>query len=165
MMKGKVKIPKLNRVTVVSVICALLGVILLVFTGGADTDTSDNAEYASVISYTEKLEDRVKTLCLAVDGVDEVSVLLTMESGSEFVYADNIKEDVNGQDSRSYTSDYLIIEKDDGTAPVVTCEIYPRIRGVAVVCNGGDKPALQKKLTELISAALGISSGRIRISA
>ena len=33
--------------------------------------------------------------------------------------------------------------------------------GVAVVCNGGDKPALQHSLTELISTALGISYNRV----
>ncbi len=163
-MKVKLKGFKLNRVTVITVICAVLGLALLLFTGG-DGEKEESAEYRSVISYTEKLERRVEEICLAVDGIDKVDVLLTLESGSEFVYADNIKDESIGEGGRSYTSDYLIIEKDDGTAPVLVSEIYPRIRGVAVVCNGGDKPAVQKKLTELLSAALGISAGRIRISA
>ena len=159
----KIKGFKLNRVTVVTVICTVIGLVLLLFAGGDGKETEDD-DYKSIVSYTEKLEERVEKICLAVDGIDEVSVLLTLESGSEFVYADNIKDEtVNG--GRSYTSDYLIIEKDDGIAPVLACEIYPKIRGVAVVCNGGDKPAVQKKLTELLSAALGISAGKIRISA
>ena len=163
-MKGKLKGFKPSRVTVITVICAVIGLILLLFSGGGAEKKTDNDDYRSVVSYTEKLENRVRELCLSVEGVNEVSVLLTLESGSEFVYADNIKDE-SREDGRSYTSDYIIIEKDDGTSPVVTCEIYPKIRGVAVVCNGGDKPALQKKLTELLSAALGISSGKIRISA
>lgn len=159
----KIKGFKFNRVTVVTVICTVIGLGLLLFAGG-DGKEAEDEDYRSVISYTEKLEARVEKICLAVDGIEKADVLLTLESGSEFVYADNIKDEtVNG--GRSYTSDYLIIEKDDGTAPVLACEIYPKIRGVAVVCNGGDKPAVQKKLTELLSAALGISAGKIRISA
>ncbi|MBQ6789031.1 MAG: hypothetical protein IJO81_02455 [Clostridia bacterium] len=163
-MKGKLKGFKPSRVTVITVICAVIGLVLLLFSGGGAEKKTDNDDYRSVVSYTEKLENRVSELCLSVEGVNEVSVLLTLESGSEFVYADNIKDE-SREGGRSYTSDYIIIEKDDGTSPVVTCEIYPKIRGVAVVCNGGDKPAVQKKLTELLSAALGISAGKIRISA
>ena len=163
-MKGKIQKIKLNRVTLMTVACAVLGVALLLFSGGGAEKDTENDDYSSVISYTEKLEDRVRELCMSVDGIDEVSVLLTLDSGSELVYADNVRDE-SRDGTRSYASDYIIIEKDDGTSPVVTCEIYPKIRGVAVVCNGGDRPAVQKKLTELLSAALGISAGKIRISA
>ena len=162
-MKLNLKGLKPNRVTVITVICAVVGLILLVFAGGGEDKKAEADDYRSVISYTEKLEARVEKICLAVDGIEKADVLLTLESGSEFVYADNVKDE-SRDGGRSYTSDYILIENDDGSAPVLACEIYPKIRGVAVVCNGGDKPAVQKKLTELLSAALGISTGKIRIS-
>ncbi len=165
-MKKLDEILKNKKPFIVITVTAVVGVCLLLFAnvGGGEAE-SDGTEYQSVVSYTEKLEDRVKAICLAVDGVDDVTVLLTLESGSEYIYADNVTEDKHSDSSWGYTSDYLIIEKGDGTAPVPVMEIYPKVRGVAVVCNGGDGAVLQKKLTELISAALGIPSSRIKISA
>lgn len=147
------------------VVAAALGLILLLF----PTDKKETAEgitstSVEVTSYTEKLETRVRDICLAVEGVDKVSVLLTLESGSEYVYADNIKEEKHKEGSSGYTSDYLLVDSGDGEAPVLVREIYPRIRGVAVVCTGGDDAVMQKKLTELLSAALGLSANRIKIS-
>lgn len=149
----------------VLVLPLLIGGILLLFPARDDeAEDTVGADLATVISYTEKLEERIRQLCLAVEGVERASVLVTLESGSEFIYADNVTEE-SGADFGKYTSDYLIIDNGSGTSPVLVSEIYPRIRGVAVVCDGGDEPTLQKKLTEMLSAALGISSGRIKIGA
>lgn len=145
------------------VLLGTCGIFLILFPIGKDSpEASENT--VSVTSYTEQLERRIRDLCLAVEGVDKVEVLLTLESGSEYVYADNIKEEREQGKSWSYTSDYLIVNNGNGTSAVPVTEIYPKIRGVAVVCNGGGSASLQKKLTELLSAALGISAGRIKIS-
>ena len=145
------------------VICAVIGTALILFPFGEETSGEEEG-VMTVSSYTEKLEERVRELCLVVDGVDDVEVLLTLESGSEYVYADNIKEEREDGKAWSYTSDYLIVNNGNGTEAVLVTEIYPKIRGVAIVCNGGGSAALQKKLTELLSAALGIPSSRIKIT-
>ena len=145
------------------IVCGVIGLILIVFPFDRDSSETENGKI-TVTSYTEKLENRVKDLCLAVDGVEKVEVLLTLESGSEFIYADNIKEEREEGKSWSYASDYLIVNNGNGTSAVPVTEIYPKIRGVAVVCNGGGSATLQKKLTELLSAALGIPASRIKIT-
>lgn len=156
---------KSKKQIILIAVLMLSGFALMIFPLGEGTaERESTSDYAEVTSYTEKLEKRIREMCLSVDGVKEACVLVTLESGSEYVYADNITEQKSADTSHSYTSDYLIVEGNDGTSPVVVKEIYPKIRGVAVVCNGGDSPVLQKKLTELLSAALGISSGRIKIS-
>lgn len=141
----------------------LIGILLIIFpTGdGKKENTEDVDDYFRVSSYTESLEERIRQLCLSVDGIDNVSVLLTLESGTEHVYADNVKETTGS--SNSYSSDYLVINNGSGTEPVPITEIYPKIRGVAVVCDGGDEATVQVKLTELLSAALGLASSRIKI--
>ena len=59
-----------------------------------DRASSDSASetqaYYSVRFYTESLEERIETLCCQVAGVKEAHVLLTLEGGSEYVYAENI---------------------------------------------------------------------------
>ena len=76
------------------IVCGVIGLILIVFPFDRDSSETENGKI-TVTSYTEKLENRVKDLCLAVDGVEKVEVLLTLESGSEFIYADNLKEAVD----------------------------------------------------------------------
>ena len=75
------------------VICAVIGTALILFPFGEETSGEEEG-VMTVSSYTEKLEERVRELCLAVDGVDDVEVLLTLESGSEYVYADNINQNI-----------------------------------------------------------------------
>ena len=42
--------------------------------------------------------------------------------------------------------------------------IIPQVRGVAIVCDGGNSATVRKTLTELVSAALGISTARISVA-
>ncbi len=114
--------------------------------------------------YTEFLEEKIQKLCLGITGIYKAEVLLTLDTSSEYVYAANSSE-VNETDRTSVTKDYLIIDNSDGDGEtVMVSEIYPRIRGVAVVCTGGDSSEVQQKVTELLGAALGLSSARIKVA-
>ena len=145
-------------------ILAAVGVLLIMFPKGDGEEKVHKSDtYVQITTYTEKLEEKIRSLCSAVDGAGNVCVLVTLECSSEFVYADNRTESVDSAGS-SYSSDYLIIEDKNGSSPVTLTEIYPKIRGVAVVCDGGDVPTVRSKLTNLLSAALGISTGRISVS-
>jgi stage III sporulation protein AG len=90
------------------------------------------------------MEERIETLCEELSGVREAHVLLTLESGVEYVYADGGAW--------------------DRESPLLLQEISPQIRGVAVICTGGDDSAVRLTITELLSAALGIPSSRIRVA-
>ncbi|MCQ2456160.1 MAG: hypothetical protein MJ096_02275 [Clostridia bacterium] len=150
--------------TLIIICCTVLGVILLALPlGKGKTDTAAPAPIEAE-SYTERLEERVRELCSSVRGVGEVTVLLTLESGSELVYASNKTGEKDADGSSSGTTDYLIIDGGDGDAPLLVKEIYPRVRGVAVVCRGGCGDGTRAELTELLSASLGISANRIKIA-
>ncbi len=147
-----------KKKTVVLLALAAIGAFLLIAGGGTfneraevtDEDTSYSVRY-----YTEEMEARIEDLCRQVKGVSEVHVLLTLEGTSEYVYAEN---------TSGSARDYVIIEKDGGGEPVKIQEIYPKIRGVAVVCTRGGDSEMQRTITELLSAALGIPSSRIRVA-
>lgn len=137
---------------------ALIGLVLLMFGGGSDDgkqETADTETTYTVEFYTENMEERVAELCRRVKGVREAYVLLTLEAGSEYVYAEN-----TGTTAR----DYVILQRSDEESAVLLKEISPRIRGVAVVCTHGDDSAVRLTITELLSAALGIPSSSIRVA-
>lgn len=143
----------------------LVGILLLLLPSksASEEETVKGQTISEITTYTEKLEERIHSLCSAVSGTGNVTVLVTLECGSEFVYANNRTEEL-GENSSAYSSDYLIIENKNGSEPVTVTEIYPKIRGVAVVCDGGENAAVKEKLTRLLSAALGISTSRISVT-
>ena len=132
------------------------GVLLLVFgamSDGGGASQEDAAEGEDVLSYASALEERIVRLCEEVEGVSDVSVLLTLDGGVERVYAEN-----------GSGGSYVIISVGGDERVVLVREIYSSVRGIAVVCRGGDNIAVQKKLTELLSCALGVPISKISVA-
>lgn len=140
-----------NKNRIILIATAAAGLVLLIFggifTGGDDPKT---AEYTDLGFYTEYLEDRIRRLCTSVSGVDEAEVFLTIDCSSEYIYTEG--------------GDYLILSGDSGEEAVMLCEIYPRVRGIAVVCTDGDSPSVKSTLTSLLSAALDLPSNKIMVA-
>jgi hypothetical protein len=122
-----------------------------------------SGQSVTVSTYTEILEKKIAELCRGVSGVQNVKVLLTLESGNEYVYAQNSDTHEDGT-VHNATRDYLIINSGGDEKTVLIKEIYPKIRGIAVVCTNGDDVRVQKKIIDLLAAALGVNSNRICVS-
>lgn len=141
------KLKDIKGVTLV-VIGLAAGVLCLVMSGGAekteekDTVTAETTESA-LARYTETEEERISALLNAIDGVRSARVMLTFESGSEYVY-----------DTGGYSrSDPLLLE-----------EHPPKVCGVAVVCVGGNDPEVKMKVIDLLCSLYGISSARVSVA-
>ena len=125
----------------------ILGLVLLLFGGGvlsAEEETRTDSE-----DYRTALSAEVTALCREVRGVGEVTVLLTLEAGESYSYAEN--------SSGGYIT--------AGGSGLLLESRPPRVAGVAVVCDGGRDPAVREELSALLSAALGIGTHKIKITA
>ena len=121
------------------------GLALLLFGGAsAECDRTVDSE-----SYRLTLTEEVRELCREVQGVGEVSVLLTLEEGEGYEYAQN--------DSGGYVT--------SGGKGLLLSTRPPRVAGVAVVCTGGGDAAVQEQVRELLAAALGIGAHKVKVSA
>ncbi len=142
---------------------AVLGVMLILLSrflpDGKKESQAEGIGSSDTSYYSTILEDKIRGLILHVEGIEEAAVLLTLDGSSELVYAQNTSVSGEGR-----TGDYLVVQEDGGEKTVLVSEIYPHIRGVAIVCTNGDDVHIQKKVTELLSASLGISSGRITVT-
>lgn len=138
-----------------------IGLLLIIFgekslsfesgnVASVDKSTSEEAEI-----YTEHLEKKIKALLSELDGVSDVSVLLTLDGGNELVYAEN---------TASGAVDYLIINSSDGEEPVLIREIYSSVREIAVVCKGGDSANTKRTITELLSSAFDLPYTKISVA-
>ncbi len=132
------------------VIAALCACLLLVL--GKKTETEVKGE--DVISdYIAETEGKLTELISALTGSNEVKVMVTIECGPERIYATNseITDSVQRNEYYSAGEEEALLIK----------EILPRIKGVAVVCDGGDNTKLRTKIIQLVSGVLDISSNHI----
>lgn len=157
---------KLKRVTSnkkIWIIVVGLAVGLGLITWGSGVTSVDSESEKEVkkemseISYADKMEEKLEGFLGSIDEIESVRVFLTYDGGNEYEYAEKGK---NGEGA----ADYLIIKNDDGEEAAIIKEIYPKIRGVAIVCTGGNSPTVKEKVTELVSAALGIPTNKISVA-
>lgn len=53
--------------------------------------------------------------------------------------------------------------KTAGQGLLVT-ELQPTVKGVVIVCEGGDQPLVQQRVTDAVTIALNISSKRVCVT-
>ena len=105
----------------------------------------EELQAASLKQYQDELEQRLCTMLSKVEGVGDVHVMITLETGVETVYAQDSQTTAFGQN------------KD----PLVKTQREPEIRGVVVVCQGAVQPAVSLNVTELVKTALHIGANRV----
>ena len=162
-----------------AVLCAVgvLGVVLLILSefipsGEKKAEKKESVTAAqSQETYAEDIEKRLTEIVSSIDGAGKTRVMVTLESGAEQVYARNekIKSDISGgtaleKENFSDEKEYVLIETDGNEGGMIIKLIQPKIRGVAVVCEGGGSDAVRQEITQAITAVLDISASRVYIT-
>ncbi len=168
--KNKLKSPK------VLVIIGIIGILLIfipsLFSQNEEVKPTGLDMGISSTEYRKQLETDVKKLVAKITGNKNVTVIVTLESGMRYKYAD-IKEDSTEDKSEEHTKlsssetkqGYITVKTSNGgeQALLVTTQM-PEIRGVAIVCMGGDNEILAQKIENTVTAALNITSQRVSIA-
>ena len=58
----------------------------------------------------------------------------------------------------------IIVDTENGRQGLLVTEIQPTVKGVVVVCRGGDQPIVQERIVSTITTALNISSKRVCVT-
>lgn len=158
------------------VIIGIAGILLIFLSGlGGEDNTAEATSLDMGISseeYQEKLETDVKEIVEEITGNRNVTVVVTLESGMRYKYADvtegsstDKSEDNNVSKSSESKQGYITVKTADGgeQALLVTTQM-PEVRGVAIVCVGGDNQAIAQKIENTVTAALNITSKRVSIA-
>lgn len=154
-----------NRKTLICFIVGLLGILLIFASEAVKTDKTDKKEVnTDTLSYTDELEEKLENLISSVEGAGKTNVLLTLEETEEYVFAQDTSSSIK-QDSQNNTQkEYVIVDDGKGKGGLLIKTVKPKVRGVAIVCEGGDDPLVQQRIYSCVSASLGISTARISIS-
>lgn len=148
------------------VLLAALGVVLVLLSGtagGSSKSSSETTTTQEYDTYVADLEERLQKTVASMDGVGSCKVMITLEKSGENIYATN-SESKRDADSSSNKEDYVLYDRDSGECPLLVSAYLPNVQGVAVVCTGGDDPAVQEKITATVASLFGIPTNRISVS-
>jgi len=136
-----------------------LGVVLLLLPTSPERTQETQAEEQSESLQIEALEHRLEEVLSKVDGAGKTRVVLTLDSGSRQVLAQDRRQDGNGGSATT-----VVVGQGSGTQEVVPLQtLAPDFRGALVVCPGGDDPQVKLRLLEAVSALTGLGADRISI--
>lgn len=123
-------------------------------------------------AYISTTEARLCETVEQIAGAGKAKVFITAENTFETVYASNASivesADSSGTSARtSKTSEKSLAYTDSRTSggePVVVKQLCPRLSGVLIVCEGGDRENVREEICTAVSTALGLSKNKIYVT-
>lgn len=167
------KTPVINR-RKLWIFLAFSGIILIFISTLIPTGKKDKSKTAGVTAeeYSKSVRESVSSIVTGITGDKKPTVVITLESGVRYNYADSKESDTSAstnkeaEENRKATKQSYITVKssDGGEEPLIVTEIMPEIRGVAIVCRMGDDQTVAEKIQNAVTAALNITSQRVYVS-
>ncbi|EKN69874.1 stage III sporulation protein AG [Neobacillus bataviensis LMG 21833] len=129
----------------------------------------------AIAEYEEKYENQLKKALEEMLGVDDVTVVVTIDSTDKKVFEKNRvnksqKTDETDREGGQRTvvdsssdEQLVIIRKGDQEVPIVVETIRPEIRGVLVVAKGANNIEVKKWIREAVTRAYGVPSHRVAV--
>lgn len=172
------KIKKIAQNPKFLIIFGISGILLIfissLFSGDNKTENKKNADNTGYTAeqYCEMLEEDIKNIVTGITGDKNPTVVITLESGIRYSYASADETDTSSltgsatdQSSESKKQSYITVKTaDGGEEALVVTEIMPEVRGVAIICSGGNSEVTAEKIKNAVTAALNITSKRVYIS-
>lgn len=165
----KIKSPKFL------IILGAIGILLIFLSSlgsNPKTEEIEKLPEISVEEYRENLEKDIKKIVKSITGSNKVTVVVTLESSISYQYADTVEGATSDKTDKETTTSsseskqgYITVKTKDGSeeALLITAKM-PEVRGVAIVCEGGDNQVLSEKIQNTVTAALNITSKRVYIA-
>ncbi len=161
------------------IIIGLVGMALIFFSGFFKSGEIDSNVETKITTeqYSRNLEENLKQIVSGIEGAGETKVLVTLENGKEIKYA--TEEKVNSESSKEKNSSdktvtqesgdtevkYIIIKDSNGREQALAItEFEPTVKGVVVVCSGGEVPLVQQRIISAVTTALNISSKKVYVT-
>lgn len=156
------------------IVLVIFGLILLLICFGdgfswtsGNSGTNDNSTSLSIMSSTEyiqKTEEKLSTLISQIKGAGKTKVMITVESGTEIVYAKTETIKKVGNDTTT-TSTLILIDNNGTETPIVVMEILPKIKGVVIVSEGAKDVQIKLNIINAAQTLLTLDVNKIQVYA
>lgn len=167
-------------------IVVLTGILLLVIslpTGSksGQTETNENTQTRqtglseSAKSYETVLEEKLEKALKKVEGVGEVSVVITLKNTSEKIiaadsdYSESVIQEsdsaggVRSTTQQSGSTSNIYYDTQEGSEPYVTKENMPEVEGIVIVAKGGGDGNVCADITAAAEALLVVPAHKIKV--
>ncbi len=137
-LKELLKNEKSLKIILISGAALILAIALSGLSGNkTKTEQSVFFDYSRQSEYEEALENKLCSILSEINGIGNIKIMITLDSSEENMFDDS----------------------DDELISVKT----PSVRGVIVVCDGGDNILIREKVISAVSGAFGISTTRVSV--
>ena len=112
----------------------------------------------------------------SMEGVGRTKIMVTLSGTVKNVYATNTdindretsrrtEADENADKQNTEKKNCILIKQKDGSEKALTVgQLLPEVKGVLVICDGGDSGEVKQKIKEAVSAALNIPQSHICVN-
>ncbi len=163
-------------------LCAagILLVLLPQISGSGNSKKSGEKEVSKISSaeeYSAALEKSLQKTVSEITGDKNSRVLVTLQSGFEYVYASEEKSNTDSAEDKSSSDtlkkeqsdkaekSYIILKNESGDEePLVVTEIMPEVKGIVVVCDGGNNENINLAVKNAVVTALKISESKVYVT-
>lgn len=166
----------------VIIIAGIIGIALIFFSGFIKSEkkgqeVNQKAESTSIDDYVKQLEVNLTNMVSCIKGAGDCKVMVTIENGAQTIYAtegkkntEDTEDSSNGELKRRQKSDdsetkYITVKGPNGEEEALAItEVQPTVKGVVVVCSGGDDPEVQQRIINAVTTALNITTKRVCVT-
>ncbi|MCL2884047.1 MAG: stage III sporulation protein AG [Oscillospiraceae bacterium] len=157
------------------VVAGVAGMLLLMLSSFLPKSTAAAAvpqtTGMTAAQYITDTEARLTSLVGGIQGAGECQVMVTLENGVRYVYAtqgSTSSNSVQGADQQSQQQSgqdtFVIVDTASGKQGLLITEVQPTVKGVVIVCAGGDNADVRQRVTQAVTTALGIPFTRVCVT-
>ena len=138
----------------------LIAASVMMRNGKAETAVDPEFDFAA---YSAELRREAEAALSAMSGVGKCTVVITFSDEGESVYAqdESLSGTAENAGRSSENREYVLVSsRSDG----LLLKVYaPSVRGVAVICEGGDNTKVKNDITEVLCRLLGVSPESVAV--
>ena len=143
-----------------------MGGIIFLFLGeytGFEKNENENVSFDETV-YTEELEARLSHIIEKMEGVEDVTVMITLKGGISYQYAVQTAKSLSNDSSSTQTLLEMQEDAKGQISPVLTEILLPDIKGVSVVCKGGNDGTTRGRIISLVASTLNLKENQIFVT-
>lgn len=133
------------------------------------------APSASLAGYENYVNQNLKNILEQIEGVSNVSVMVSFSSTEKSIYQNDVKTQDNQTvesdqkggtrriNQRNQETQVVMIDKNGTKEPVVIGKEQPAVKGCIVVAAGASQPAIRAEIMDAVSTVLAIPDYQVKV--
>lgn len=147
-----------------------VGILLMLIPEGTHKAASGNKSTEDDSSFSlVRTQEQMAQILSEIDGVGQVSVMLTASSGTETVYVTDHDISYNGTaenpEDYSLTDSTVLLNRGSGCQDALQAgSVYPEYLGAVIACDGGGDASVRFTVTQAVSSLTGLGADHITVT-